>query len=108
MRAGLSALIMISRSRTLFNYLSLYTLENKAQKKNCVKEGLHKHKVNYIDDGTLGPNFEYHPLPDIDAVLSAMNADSIIKPPRQMLCACGTPCASNIWNSVSKSFFCKP
>ncbi|OCH90291.1 hypothetical protein OBBRIDRAFT_607267 [Obba rivulosa] len=84
----------------LFDYLPLRAPGNKAQEKNRrAKEGLREHKVNHVDDGTLGyypfislfnearvrinpgPDFEYPPPPDIDAVLSAAGADGDIKPP---------------------------
>ncbi|EMD34459.1 hypothetical protein CERSUDRAFT_55439 [Gelatoporia subvermispora B] len=85
----------------LFDYLPLRTPGGKAQEKNRrAKEGLREHKVNHFDDGTLGyypfislfnearvrinpgPDFEFPPPPDVDAILSTMDApDGDVKPP---------------------------
>ncbi|KAI0668521.1 hypothetical protein C8Q78DRAFT_993521 [Trametes maxima] len=73
----------------LYDYLPLRTPPNKAeQKKRANKEGLREHKENPFDDGTLGyypiislfngaqvhinpgPNFDFTPPPDIDAVVA--------------------------------------
>ncbi|KAI0781343.1 hypothetical protein BD413DRAFT_462995 [Trametes elegans] len=73
----------------LYDYLPLRTPPSKAeQKKRANKEGLREHKENPFDDGTLGyypiislfngaqvrinpgPNFDFPPPPDIDAVVA--------------------------------------
>lgn len=75
--------------RDLYDYLPLRTPPNKAQeKKKSHKEGLREHKENPFDDGSLGyypiislfneaevrinpgPDFEYPPPADVDALLS--------------------------------------
>lgn len=90
--------------RDLFDYLPLRNPANKQQeKKRTNKEGLREHKENSFDDGTLGyypfislfngarvrinpgPDFEFMPPPDIDAVLSSSDAhDADIKPHEAM------------------------
>ncbi|KAI8999014.1 hypothetical protein BD414DRAFT_476724 [Trametes punicea] len=82
----------------LYDYLPLRTPPSKAeQKKRANREGLREHKENPFDDGTLGyypiislfngaqvrinpgPNFDFPPPPDIDAVV-ANPGDVDIKP----------------------------
>ncbi|KAI0340131.1 hypothetical protein BDW22DRAFT_1421891 [Trametopsis cervina] len=84
----------------LYDYLPLRAGPNKAQeKKRAHKEGIREHKENPFDDGSLGyypvislfneaevrinpgPNFDFPPPADIDAVLmSESGVDSDIKP----------------------------
>ncbi|KAI0071817.1 hypothetical protein K474DRAFT_1668586 [Panus rudis PR-1116 ss-1] len=72
----------------LYDYLPLRHVQNKTQEKKRHKDGIREHKDNYFDDGTLGyypiislfnearvrinpgPDFEFPPPPDIDAVLA--------------------------------------
>ncbi|CCM03698.1 uncharacterized protein FIBRA_05844 [Fibroporia radiculosa] len=85
----------------LFDYLPLRAARNKAQeKKRANKEGLREHRENACDDGTLGyypfislfngarvrinpgPNFDFPPPPDVDALLAgADDAAADVKPP---------------------------
>ncbi|OBZ75882.1 Set1 complex component ash2 [Grifola frondosa] len=82
----------------LYDYLPLRVTPDKSQKKKTNKEGLREHRENPFDDGTLGyypfislfnearvrlnpgPDFDFPPPPDIDAVLSN-SSDMDIKPP---------------------------
>lgn len=76
----------------LYDYLPLRKAPDKAQeKKRAHKDGLREHKENPFDDGSLGyypvislfneaevrinpgPNFDFPPPPDIDAVLMSPN-----------------------------------
>lgn len=84
----------------IFDYLPLRTPPNKSQEKRRPnREGIREHKENPFDDGSLGyypmislfneaevalnpgPDFEYPPPPDIDAVLMSVNQeDADVKP----------------------------
>ena len=84
----------------IFDYLPLRTPPNKHQEKRRTnREGIREHRENFFDDGSLGyypmislfneaevqlnpgPDFEYPPPPDIDAVLMSDNADEAdVKP----------------------------
>ncbi|KAJ3554463.1 hypothetical protein NM688_g3096 [Phlebia brevispora] len=85
--------------RDLYDFLPLRTPPNKAhEKKRSHKDGLREHKENPFDDGSLGyypmislyngaevklnpgPNFDFPPPSDIDAVLVNGSADPDIKP----------------------------
>ncbi|PCH38462.1 hypothetical protein WOLCODRAFT_97180 [Wolfiporia cocos MD-104 SS10] len=82
--------------RDLFDYLPLRSTPSKTQeKKRANKEGLREHKENPFDDGTLGyypfislfnearirinpgPDFDFPPPPDIDAVLSSADGQDV-------------------------------
>ncbi|KAF7796742.1 hypothetical protein EIP86_007925 [Pleurotus ostreatoroseus] len=86
--------------RDLYDFLPLRTPPNKAhEKKRGHKDGLREHKENPFDDGSLGyypmislfngaevklnpgPNFDFPPPPDIDAVLVNGSGEADIKPP---------------------------
>ncbi|GJE98134.1 Set1 complex component ash2 [Phanerochaete sordida] len=84
----------------LFDYLPLRTPPNKHnEKRRTNREGIREHRENFFDDGSLGyypmislfneaevqlnpgPDFEYPPPPDVDALLMADNPDEAdIKP----------------------------
>ncbi|KAH9842537.1 uncharacterized protein C8Q71DRAFT_207753 [Rhodofomes roseus] len=84
----------------LYDYLPLRDPNAKAhEKKKAAKDGYREHKQNPFDDGTLGyypfvslfnearvrinpgPDFDYMPPPDIDAVLSSTDPmDTDVKP----------------------------
>ncbi|KAH9926120.1 uncharacterized protein B0H18DRAFT_1119023 [Fomitopsis serialis] len=84
----------------LYDYLPLRDPKAKAhEKKKATKDGYREHKQNPFDDGTLGyypfislfnearvrinpgPDFDYPPPPDIDAVLASVDPmDTDVKP----------------------------
>ena len=86
--------------QNLFDYLPLRTPPNKSQeKRRANREGIREHKENPFDDGSLGyypmvslfneaevqlnpgPDFQYPPPPDIDALLVSENPeDTDVKP----------------------------
>lgn len=82
----------------LYDYLPLRASQNKAQEKKRSREGVREHRENLFDDGSLGyyplislfnearvrinpgPDFDFPPPPDIDAILMGNAKAMDVKP----------------------------